>query len=332
MSGPPTRFLLFRAFLGVCLLSSPAIHGPAAATEVDTVPGLLDQNNLQEASRRLEHFLAEHPGDARARFLEGVLLTEQGRADDAMRAFKALIAEFPDLPEPYINLAVLEAARGNYQAASEALTAALGTSPTYAAVHRNLNAVYAQMARSAFAKAIDADVNNPVRGERMMLIEQLGEAQSRWPAERAIARGAPQQAAMRSVSTALVPEDVPPPRSTGMDPNAVEKILASVQGWQRAWSSRDVEGYLGFYGHHFSPPAGLSRRGWEARRRQRISTPSFIELTISDPSVEMVANDRARVSFVQIYRSNTFAGRTRKILWMARAPEGWKIVRELTPR
>ncbi|HSB22323.1 MAG TPA: tetratricopeptide repeat protein, partial [Burkholderiaceae bacterium] len=96
--------------------------------------------------QRVDKAIAEKPRDAALRFQRAVMLTELQRTDEAIEALNSLIEDFPDLPEPYNNLAVLYASQGNYDKAKAALELAINTHPSYATAHENLGDVYAQLA------------------------------------------------------------------------------------------------------------------------------------------------------------------------------------------
>lgn len=318
------------AFLFLFLLSLASCTA-AATGDIDTIQAFVVQNNLEEASQRLERYLGDYPKDPRARFLRGVLLAERNEVDRAIRAFTELIAEYPHLPEPYNNLAVLEAARGDYTAAREALLSALNTNSTYGTVHENLDDIYKQMAKLAYAKAVDPDAAKPVANADLVLLERLGASRTR------------RIAAVPGTVTMLTKRDTRDPQfssseqivvgsavGTSSQSEATDEVLSSVKAWANAWSSQDVEAYLGFYGHHFSLPDGLSRSAWESARRRRIEAPSLIEISIGAPQVNLVETDRARVSFLQQYRSNTYEDQVLKTLWMSRLGQSWKIVREMS--
>ena len=51
--------------------------------------------------------------------------TEQGQDAAAIATFSALIEDYPELPEPYNNLAVLYAQKGEYEGARIALESAV---------------------------------------------------------------------------------------------------------------------------------------------------------------------------------------------------------------
>jgi Flp pilus assembly protein TadD len=105
------------------------------------------------AWQRLDQALAVPPGDTSLRFLRGVMLSESGRVAEASALFERLTQEFPDLPEPYNNLAVLQAAAGNLDGARAQLETALRLDPGYRTAHENLGDVFVRLALRAFESA-----------------------------------------------------------------------------------------------------------------------------------------------------------------------------------
>ena len=97
--------------------------------------------------------LQEAPGDARLRFLKGLALFQLKRMADAEHEFNGLIEEFPELPEPYNNLAVVRAAQGNLEGARDALEAAIRSVPDYAVAYQNLGDLYLQLAAQRWRPA-----------------------------------------------------------------------------------------------------------------------------------------------------------------------------------
>ena len=86
----------------------------AAADELQDANALFKQGNHAQALDKVNSYLANHPKDAKARFLQGLILTEQNKSTEAIKVFTALTEDYPELPEPYNNLAVLYAAQGQY--------------------------------------------------------------------------------------------------------------------------------------------------------------------------------------------------------------------------
>ena len=78
-----------------------------------------------DAIATLDKLTAERPREPQARFLKGVALTDAGKADDAIAVFQGVLSEYPELPEPRNNLAVLYAQKGDYAMARDELEAAI---------------------------------------------------------------------------------------------------------------------------------------------------------------------------------------------------------------
>lgn len=152
--------------VAVCLawcgaLSPSAVHAATAAPGAAAVRAAPDQRaadpylevqRLMRAAQaaaaltRLEGLPADQAREPRWRFLRGVLLAELGRADEAEQVYTALTQEFPELAEPYNNLAVLRAAQGRLDEARVALEAALRADPTHREARENLGDVHVRLA------------------------------------------------------------------------------------------------------------------------------------------------------------------------------------------
>src|SRR5688572_7745425 len=93
----------------------------AFADDYADVSQLMRAGQHAQAMVRADQYLAAKPRDPQMRFLKGVLQTEMGRSADALATFIKLTEEYPELPEPYNNLAVLYAARSEFDKARAAL-------------------------------------------------------------------------------------------------------------------------------------------------------------------------------------------------------------------
>src|ERR1700687_5840304 len=102
---------------------------------------LFRQGQFDRAMERVNSYLSTRPKDARGRFLKGLILTEQNKPNDAIKVFADLSQDYPELPEPYNNLAVLYASQGQYEKAKSALELAIHTHSSYATAHENLGDV-----------------------------------------------------------------------------------------------------------------------------------------------------------------------------------------------
>lgn len=120
-----------------------------------------------------EQSLAENTRDLRLRFLRAVLLAGLGRTDAAVEAFREMTEQFPEVPEPWNNLAVLLAARGELDAALRALQDAIRAAPSYALAHENLGDLHIRLAARAYERALQAEPDNPRARERLALATEL---------------------------------------------------------------------------------------------------------------------------------------------------------------
>src|SRR5215470_9631118 len=145
------------------------VHAPLGAQvdELAAARTALRSGDLVAASAAVSRHLAVNPNDPRGRFLKGVILGEQGRTNEAFEVYLFLTQDHPELAEPYNNLAVIYAGRGEYTLAREALETAVRANPEYATAYENLGDIHARLASQAYEKASKLDANN--RGARAKL-------------------------------------------------------------------------------------------------------------------------------------------------------------------
>lgn len=165
---------LLRAGL-LSVLSAVALlaAAPAGADELRDLQALLRQGKTTEALARIEKALAERPKDAQLRFLKGVALTDSGKAADAAQVFTGLTQDFPELPEPYNNLAAILASQGAFDKARVALEMAIRLNPGYAVAHENLGDVYARLAAQAWNRSLELEANNAAAKAKLALVRDI---------------------------------------------------------------------------------------------------------------------------------------------------------------
>ena len=335
-----TRFSL--AFLATLLLPTPAF---AAAPSVQDANQAFRQGNNQAALEKVNAFLVANPKDAQGRFLKGLVLTEMNRYADAIKVFTGLTEDFPELPEPYNNLAVLYAAQADYERAKNSLEMAIRTHPSYATAHENLGDIYAKMASQAYDKALQLDKSNTSAQTKLALIRDLFSPTPRTqePAKpvdagkgKGKAKPAPVQVATAELETtpatsgANVEQANPGKESSKpvvetIDPKAqVERML---RAWAAAWSARDADAYLGFYSPQFKVPAGGDFAAWSQDRKARLVRPEFIKVSLDRIKI-ILKGDTAQASFTQRYESNIVKDSGKKTLSLVRDGSAWKIVEE----
>lgn len=111
-------------------------------------------------------------------------------------------------------------------------------------------------------------------------------------------------------------------------PNPAD-VLEALEGWARAWSARDADAYLAFYAKDFKVPGGETRESWEKGRRSRITAPKSITVTVDQPKIEILGEDRASVAFRQSYKSDIVtSAAVNKTLVLVRVDGRWLIQQE----
>lgn len=166
----PLAQLLRTAALSA-LLSLPLAH---AADDYADITQLLRTGKAQDALAKADQRIAANPRDPQLRFLRGVAQADTGKQADAINTFTKLTEDYPELPEPYNNLAVLYANQNQLDKARTALEMAIRTNPAYATAHENLGDIYAKLAGQAYNKALQLDAThaNSVR-PKLALIREL---------------------------------------------------------------------------------------------------------------------------------------------------------------
>ncbi len=338
----------------------------AQADDVQDATKLFKQGQHSQALSKVNSYLASKPKDAQARFLKGLIFTEQAKTVDAINIFSALSADYPELPEPYNNLAVLYASQGQYDNAKLALEMAIRTHPSYATAHENLGDIYAKMASQAYDRALQLDRSNTATQTKLSMIQELFAADPRSkeaatpttgkrvaasPAITASPVTATKPAIPASPSITTSPVMTTSPAITASPVTAAahkpaptqtssaaalpapvtdnnSEIIKTVNAWAAAWSSQNANNYLSFYADDFITPSGETRAVWEAIRKERINTPKSIQVDISNAAVVFGDDNHATVKFRQSYRANHLKTSGKKTLLMAKTNGKWLIREE----
>ncbi|OIR15798.1 photosystem I assembly protein Ycf3 [mine drainage metagenome] len=333
-----------------------AIAIPAQADDIQDANKLFKQGLNTQAMDKVNAFLATKPKDAQARFLKGLILAEQGNTTDAITVFSNLTQDYPELPEPYNNLAVLYAGQGQYEKAKEQLEMAIRTNPTYATAHENLGDIYAKMASQAYDRALQLEKSGPNSSAnantktKLALIRELFSKNPRTGVKPAAVAGtdtvpasAPVAVSAVAVTTPIAAPVSAPAAAAPVvtpvqtkpavavapivsDPSA--ELLNSTKDWAAAWSAKNSKKYLAFYAKNFKTPDGTSRSTWEAQRKQRIAAPKSIRVEVRDARVKVVDDSHASVSFKQTYRASHLNVVSSKTLNWEKADGQWLIAEE----
>jgi len=330
----PSRLIAVLAAATVIAAASARADQLAEAGE------LMRSGQHELAMTQVDAVLAQHPDDPRARFLQGLILADQGKADAALEVFRKLTVDYPELPEPHNNLAVIYASRGEYEKARLALEQSIRTHPSYATAYENLGDVYAKLASEAYDRALKLDSGNADAQNKLALVRDLVGETRRATAAPSAKDGAPARAESSAVvaptlamlATREASPAVSAPAgssSTGSSSAGPDDVLEAVDAWARAWSRQDVDAYLAAYAPDYRPGDGESRQAWERTRRERLTAPKSIAVRIDGPRVRRVGEGAASVTFRQHYRSDRFKATGTKTLVLHRATDGrWQIVEE----
>ena len=322
----------------VLLLCGALLAGAASAAvdEMAEISRLVQSGQLAEAMKRVDAGLTAKPGEARLRFNKGIILAQQNKPTEAITVLLKLTEDYPDLPEPYNNLAVLYAANGQYESARIALDKAIASNPGYGMAFENLGDVYAELASQAYEKAAKLDgsagakakvaaIRGSVQGAAPGIVARQTAPQ---PGKNAVAVADSAKVAVAGATRAsadkLAPAKAPADGERDADQAAV---LAAVNAWAQAWSTRDVKAYLDFYSADFVVPRGMSRDKWTSERTVRITSKQRISVKVESPSVK-VNGDRATVQFRQAFASDKLNTTDQKTLTLVKRDGAWRIREE----
>jgi tetratricopeptide (TPR) repeat protein len=336
-----TRSAALAAHCAALLFLLACTAATSRADEIEDINRLAKQGQHAQALDRVNRYLAQKPRDPQGRFIKGLILAEQNKVADAIEVFTKLSQDYPELPEPYNNLAVLFAGQGQFEKARQQLELSIRTHPSYATAYENLGDVYTKLASQAYDKALQLDSSNSAAQNKLSLIRDLISGGNRLPVTSsgpAVALGSGRAlAAVSSVPAKPAPDakraaERAKPAAGATETHEqggnAEEVLQVVRAWAGAWSRKSTESYLAFYARDFKTPSGETRSQWEESRKQRISAPKQIDVAIESPRVTFRGDKSAVVTFRQLYRSDSLKVSSRKTLLMVRDDGRWVIQQE----
>lgn len=356
-----TRFRQLKTLRAVAIGLAIGFAAPAFADNLPEVQRLIKQGQYPQAMEKVDAYLSSRPKDAQGRFLKGLIYTEMNKPADAIAVFTKLSEDYPELPEPYNNLAVLYAQQKQYDKARTALEMAIRTHPSYAIAYENLGDVYAKLASQAYDKALQLDNSNSATQNKLALIRDLittsgkgnvkpqpapsaavaAPAAQPTPAPVAPVAAKPTAPATATVVTATAGAAAATPAATpapvaatapaAAKPAAAagsDDVVKAVNAWADAWSRKDMKAYLGAYASDFDTPKGMSRKAWEQEREQRIAGKGGkISVSVDAPQVN-INGDKATAKFRQHYKATGLSSSTTKTLVLVRSGSKWLIKEE----
>ena len=339
---------LLASAVSVALLAlAPAVRADA----LQDINKQIKQGQYPQALEQVDKYLAAKPKDAQGRFLKGIVLTEMNKPNEAIAIFSKLTEDYPELPEPYNNLAVIYAQQKQYDKAKQALEMAIRTHPSYATAHENLGDIYARLASQAYDRALQIDSSNSSAQNKLALIRDLMSTAGRpgkitkpiadtRPVESVKIAEAPKPIGAPAVATpvatpttaqaaapVVAPAEAPKPAPAKAAGDTNTEITNAVDLWAAAWSRKDVKAYLAAYARDFKTPSGESRSAWDAERQKRIKKPGAIQVSYENLRIT-VDGDSATVKFRQHYKSASLKTSSNKVLLMGKRDGKWQILQE----
>ncbi|WP_027015882.1 tetratricopeptide repeat protein [Comamonas composti] len=161
------------ALLRLTLLAALLAAGSAHADSYSEVNQLLRTGKSAQALEHANAYLEKNGRDPQMRFLKAVALTDSGKTDEAIAALRQLIEDYPELPEPYNNLAVIYAGQNQLDKARDALESAVRNNPGYGVAYENLGDIHLRLAYQAYDKAQDLDSRKASVAPKLKLLREL---------------------------------------------------------------------------------------------------------------------------------------------------------------
>lgn len=254
-------------------------------------------------------------------------LIDLGQADEARALLQKLIQQHPNAPEPYNNLAVLEARLGNVEQASELLRRALATSSSYALSYQNLRQLEREQALQSYRRSLGLKQEKTMTPD-LVLAEDIAPA----AAVTVIEKPVEVIKVVEKEKLVTVPANCPDTSASspvsGPAPTPTSTPLDVAQNWAKAWASQDISAYADHYVTDYSPADNMTHASWLGQRKERLESPSFIKLRLSNMVSEPINDSAVMVTFKQHYNSNTINDVVRKLLILVVENGRWKISQE----
>ena len=276
------------------------------AASPEALENLIAEGRFAAAARDGQALLERQPKQLRVRFLTAYALQMSDQPEPAIALYEALISDYPDLPEPRNNLAMIHLAAGDYDRASRLLVDAINTHPSYATAYDNLSRIYKAIASEAYRRAV-SESKEPAKYTHdieLVAIDRL-----------------------TAIEQGLIEESANTESSAINTANLETLLIERVQNWAGAWSGKDFATYVGFY----SPQHRArfeSHDAWRAYRRERILRPGEIRVEVSDIKIRWVSENTAIIDFRQAFDSPTYSDRVVKRLAFSRFGTTWQITDE----
>ena len=282
-----------------------------AQTDINEIKLLLKNGKYKIAENIINGAIEENLNNPEILFYKGIIETNLGKTNKAIDKFRGLTERFPELPEPFNNLAVLYAEKGQFRLAKEILEQAIKTNPSYLTAHINLGDIFTKMASEAYNKALEIDKSNNIAITKLSMITQLFNYNPNT-----------KNTVIDSINTK---KEV---KITKLSKKELKKvILNSIENWKTAWESKDVESYFDSYSSNFIYPNNMTKSQWQKYRTNRILPKKIISISISNIKFKF-KKEKIIATFTQNYKSGRLNQTSNKSLTFVAESGQWFIVEE----
>jgi tetratricopeptide (TPR) repeat protein len=282
-----------------------------AQTDINEIKLLLKNGKYKIAENIINGAIEENLNNPEILFYKGIIETNLGKTNQAIDTFRGLTERFPELPEPFNNLAVLYAEKGQFRLAKEILEQAIKTNPSYLTAHINLGDIFTKMASEAYNKALEIDKSNNIAITKLSMITQLFNYNPNT-----------KNTVIDSINTK---KEV---KITKLSKKELKKvILNSIENWKTAWESKDVESYFDSYSSNFIYPNNMTKSQWQKYRTNRILPKKIISISISNIKFKF-KKEKIIATFTQNYKSGRLNQTSNKNLTFVAESGQWFIVEE----
>jgi tetratricopeptide (TPR) repeat protein len=283
------------------LFCSLCVKPVFSATPIEEIQRLIDQNSFSLAATTGDQILIEQPTNAKIQFLTAYAYQMDQQMNRAKELYEHLIQEYPELPEPRNNLAMIYLDKGNSDKASQLLIDALNTHSSYSMAYNNLGRIYRSIASATYRQAV-SESNQPVESPKIELI------------------------ALSNLSLPDPPVIVTQPviRSVVNSANVQTLLIEQVKKWAKSWNDKDFPTYISFYSANHSPSFD-THIAWVEHRRNRIMRPGTINVVVSDIEIREQGENSAIINFKQTYDSLNYSDKVLKQIGFRRIGSTWKI-------
>ncbi len=284
-----------------------------AESNIEKIKLLLKQGKYENAESIIKETIEYNLNNPEILFYRGIIQTNQGKTNQAIDTFRDLTERFPELPEPFNNLAVLYAEKGQFRLAKEILEQAIKTNPSYLTAHINLGDIFTKMASEAYNKALEIDKSNNIAITKLSMITQLFNYNPN---------------TKNTVIDSVKPKEQV--KITKLPKNELRKIiLNSIENWKTAWESKNMEDYYDSYSSNFIYPNNMTKSEWEKYRANRILPKKLINISISNIKFKF-KKEKIQATFTQNYKSGRLNQTSNKNLTFVEEDERWLILEEIS--